>query len=116
MLPPTELDEAATRKLIDEKLIAAGWTIQDKSRMNLYESLGVAVREMDTSTGPADYMLFIDGRACGILEAKREARRVMVKGRSIGREACQGHGAQQSLPLLCGTASERFRFSKQYGN
>ena len=27
---------------------------------------------MDTSTGPADYMLFIDGAACGILEAKRE--------------------------------------------
>jgi type I restriction enzyme R subunit len=27
---------------------------------------------MDTDTGPADYMLFIDGKACGILEAKRE--------------------------------------------
>jgi len=34
--------------------------------------LGVAVREMDTDTGPADYMLFVDGKACGILEAKRE--------------------------------------------
>ena len=32
----------------------------------------MAVREMDTDTGPADYMLFIDGKACGILEAKRE--------------------------------------------
>ena len=27
---------------------------------------------MDTDTGPADYMLFIDGKACGIIEAKRE--------------------------------------------
>ncbi len=27
---------------------------------------------MDTDTGPADYMLFVDGKACGILEAKRE--------------------------------------------
>jgi type I restriction enzyme R subunit len=38
----------------------------------LYEKLGVAVREMDTDTGPADYMLFVDGRACGIIEAKHE--------------------------------------------
>jgi type I restriction enzyme R subunit len=46
--------------------------VQDKKRINLFEKLGVAVREMDTDTGPADYMLFIDGKACGIIEAKRE--------------------------------------------
>ena len=63
-----------TREEIDQKFIAAGWVIQDKKRLNLYESLGVAVREMDTDTGPADYMLFIDGKACGIIEAKREGR------------------------------------------
>lgn len=72
MAPDDTLLEAETRKLIDEKLVAAGWVIQDKKRINLYESLGVAVREMDTDTGPADYMLFIDGKACGIIEAKRE--------------------------------------------
>ena len=45
-------------------------------KMNLmageYGVHGVAVREMDTDTGPADYMLFIAGKACGIIEAKRE--------------------------------------------
>ncbi|MCP5347101.1 MAG: type I restriction-modification enzyme R subunit C-terminal domain-containing protein [Gammaproteobacteria bacterium] len=70
--PPTDMDEAQTRQVIDDKLRAAGWVIQDKDRLNLYESLGVAVREMDTDTGPADYMLFVDGKACGIVEAKRE--------------------------------------------
>ena len=50
--------ESETRKQIDAKLESAGWAIQDKSRINLFESLGVAVREMDTDTGPADYMLF----------------------------------------------------------
>ncbi|MCU7844853.1 MAG: hypothetical protein KZQ93_13545 [Candidatus Thiodiazotropha sp. (ex Monitilora ramsayi)] len=40
--------------------------------LNLYESLGVAVREIDTDTGPAVYMLFINSKACGIIEAKRE--------------------------------------------
>lgn len=64
--------ETETREEIDAKLETAGWSIQDKSHINLYEKLGVAVREMDTDTGPADYMLFIDGEACGIIEAKRE--------------------------------------------
>jgi len=68
---PTKL-ESETREEIDQKLEAAGWHIQDKKRLNLFAALGVAVREMDTETGPADYMLFIDGKACGIIEAKRE--------------------------------------------
>jgi hypothetical protein len=66
--------EQQARDQIDKKLVQAGWVIQDKKRLNLYESLGVAVREMDTDTGPADYMLFIDGKACAVLEAKREGK------------------------------------------
>ena len=58
--------EAQTRKVIDQKLIATGWVIQDKKSINLYESLCVTVREMDTDTGPSDYTLFIDGKARGI--------------------------------------------------
>ena len=72
MVPDDTKLEAETREEIDQKLISAGWVIQDKKRLNLFESLGVAVREMDTITGPADYMLFIDGIACGVIEAKRE--------------------------------------------
>ena len=64
--------EQQAREQIDRKLTQAGWAIQDKKHLNLYESLSVAVREMDTGTGPADYMLFIDGKACGISEAKCE--------------------------------------------
>ncbi len=66
------MDEAETRKIIDDKLIEAGWVIQDKNRLNLLASLGIAVRELDTLTGPADYALFICGVVCGIIEAKRE--------------------------------------------
>jgi type I site-specific restriction endonuclease len=58
--------EDQARLIIDKKLVEAGWTIQDKKRMNLYagkDSIhGIAIREMDTSTGPVDYMLFIDGK------------------------------------------------------
>lgn len=71
---PNQTSEQQARDQIDKKLIQAGWVIQDKKRLNLFESLGVAVREMDTDTGPADYMLFIDGKACGVLEAKREGK------------------------------------------
>ena len=66
------MDEPNTRQVIDNKLSEAGWVIQDTNRLNLTVGIGVAVREMATSTGPADYMLFVDGRACGIIEAKRE--------------------------------------------
>ncbi|MES9988123.1 MAG: hypothetical protein ABW077_09415 [Candidatus Thiodiazotropha endolucinida] len=49
MTPPEEtLLEAQIREAIDRKLTDAGWVIQDKKRINLYESLGVAVREMNT--------------------------------------------------------------------
>jgi type I restriction enzyme R subunit len=29
---------------------------------------------MDADTSPADYMLFIDGKVCGVIEAKREGQ------------------------------------------
>lgn len=54
MTPPTDKLEAETRLEIDAKLKAAGWAVQDKKKINLHEKLGVAVREFDTDTGPAD--------------------------------------------------------------
>jgi hypothetical protein len=50
-LHDTTLLEAETRKETDERHVAAGWAIQDKAQINLYESIGVAIREMDTDTG-----------------------------------------------------------------
>ena len=35
-------------------------------------SLGVAVREYPTSTGPVDYALFVDGKPVGVVEAKKD--------------------------------------------
>ena len=40
--------------------------------MNPSESLGVAVREFPMSAGPTDYLLFINRRAVGVIEAKPE--------------------------------------------
>ena len=69
MTPPSNTKlEQETRQEIGNKLEAAGWVIKDKNRLNLYQSLCVAIRQMDTDSGPADYMLFIDGKACGIVD------------------------------------------------
>lgn len=63
--------EEQARLVIDEKLEQSGWTIQDMSKLNLTVSLGVAVREFPTSTGPVDYALFVEGNPVGVVEAKK---------------------------------------------
>lgn len=63
--------EDKARITIDKKLIESGWTIQDIKSLNLSASLGVAVREFPTSTGPVDYALFVEGIPVGVIEAKK---------------------------------------------
>ena len=64
--------EQIARDKIDQMLIAAGWVVQSKKKIDLYSNKGVAVREYQTDVGPADYILFIEGDPIGIIEAKRE--------------------------------------------
>ena len=64
--------EDRARQHIDQLLTKAGWTIQDRAQMNLGASQGVAVREYPMSSGPTDYLLFVDKRAVGAIEAKPE--------------------------------------------
>lgn len=64
--------EQKARKRIDQMLEAAGWVVQDAKDANLYAGVGVAVREVMTAAGPADYVLFVDRQAVGVIEAKRQ--------------------------------------------
>ena len=64
--------ETKAREKIDAKLVKAGWIIQDMCKINPMAALGVAVREYPTSTGPVDYVLFIDGSPVGVIEAKKD--------------------------------------------
>lgn len=63
--------EQKAREIIDKKLMQAGWVIQDVKELNPSASLGVAVREFPTSTGPVDYALFVEGKPVGVVEAKK---------------------------------------------
>ncbi|MCJ1680779.1 DEAD/DEAH box helicase family protein [Streptomyces sp. APSN-46.1] len=69
---PAPLNEVQAREAIDAMLRASGWTIQDRDQINPGEDRGVAVREFTLATGRADYVLYIDGRIVGVIEAKRE--------------------------------------------
>jgi type I restriction enzyme R subunit len=69
---PNQNPEQIARDNIDRQLIACGWLVQPKSKINLSAGIGVAVREYSTEVGPADYVLFVDGKPVGIIEAKRE--------------------------------------------
>lgn len=64
--------EQKARDQIDKQLNACGWVIQNKKEINLSAGPGVAIREYQTDVGPADYVLFVDGKPVGIVEAKRE--------------------------------------------
>jgi type I restriction enzyme R subunit len=64
--------EARARQNIDSQLTACGWAVQDRLAMNLYAGRGVAVREFPLDTGYADYLLFVDRGAVGVVEAKAE--------------------------------------------
>lgn len=65
--------EEQARLKIDDKLAQAGWVIQDMKQLNLGAAIGVAVRECPTDTGPADYVLFVNRNAVGVIEPTRRA-------------------------------------------
>jgi type I restriction enzyme R subunit len=64
--------EQKARQQIDRQLERCGWVVQDYADMNISAGPGVAVREFPLKTGTADYMLYADGRAFGVIEAKPE--------------------------------------------
>lgn len=64
--------EQIARDNIDKQLTDCGWVIQSVKQINLNAGTGVAVKEYLTDVGPADYVLFVDGKPCGVIEAKRE--------------------------------------------
>ncbi|BBJ23388.1 type I restriction endonuclease subunit R [Candidatus Nitrotoga sp. AM1P] len=64
--------EQKARDIIDALLKQAGWIVQHAKKIDLNVGLGQAVREYQTDIGPADYVLFVDKKAVGVIEAKRE--------------------------------------------
>ena len=64
--------EQQARQTIDRMLLNAGWLVQNVKQFNPSAGLGVAVREYHTDNGPADYVLFVERKPVGVIEAKKE--------------------------------------------
>ncbi|MEL7362072.1 MAG: type I restriction-modification system endonuclease, partial [Bacteroidota bacterium] len=73
-----ELDEADTRRLIDDQLRAAGWEA-DTQRLRYakgarpQKGVNQAIAEWPTEAGPADYVLFVGLTPVAVVEAKKQA-------------------------------------------
>src|SRR3954454_9504882 len=65
--------EGEARAEIDRLLTAAGWSVQLRDQVNLGDAQGVAICEYPLKKGHgfADYLLYVDGAAVGVIEAKK---------------------------------------------
>jgi len=107
--------EQRARDLIDAQLVACGWVVQDKARINLHVGLGVAVREYPTEVGPADYVLFVGGEPVGVVEAKREEEGVHLTWHEDQAEYYAGarlkHLDNRQLPFVYVSTGAVTRFT-----
>ena len=63
--------EQRAREVIDAQLIESGWVVCNRRAVDLVNNPGVAIREVHLGeAGRADYLLYVDRRLCGVIEAK----------------------------------------------
>jgi type I restriction enzyme R subunit len=89
--------EAIARQTIDQLLAAAGWHLCNMVHANIHAARGVALREfpLNPGYGFADYLLYIDGKAAGVIEAKNEG--TTLTGVEV-QSARYAQGLPASLP------------------
>ena len=87
-----EAAEARARRLIDQQLIQAGWSVQNRSEIDLVNHQGVAVREtiLAPGSGRVDYLLYINRKIVGVIEAK-------PSGHTLTEVQWQSHGYSRGL-------------------
>ena len=93
--------EQKARVSIDTLLVAAGWHVCNVADANLHaesgDVKGVAIREfpLNNGFGFADYLLYVNGKACGVIEAKKQGATLTGVEVQSGRYA---QGLPASLP------------------
>ncbi|MDB6112858.1 MAG: type site-specific deoxyribonuclease [Pedosphaera sp.] len=63
--------EEQARLDIDKQLTASGWAVQDYARYNAGAAQGIALREVPLKSGRCDYLLLVDRKPVGVVEAKK---------------------------------------------
>ena len=93
--------EARARQTIDALLMQAGWHVCDVANANIHAGSGtvkgVAIREFPLNPGHgfADYLLYVNGKACGVIEAKKAGATLSGVGVQSARYA---QGLPAALP------------------
>jgi type I restriction enzyme R subunit len=110
-----QIPEQLARDRIDADLLRCGWVVQGKNQINLKAATGVAVREYQTDIGPADYVLFVEGKPVGIIEAKRAEEAVhltMHEDQSVGYATAKlKYLNNERLPFVYESTGEVTRFT-----
>ncbi|MBI4001499.1 MAG: DEAD/DEAH box helicase family protein, partial [Nitrospira defluvii] len=80
-------------------LVSAGWVVQDYRQAHIHAGRGVVLRNFPLTSGHgfADYLLYIDGKAAGIVEAKKEG--VTLTGVEVQSEK-YSQGLPHDLPAI----------------
>jgi type I restriction enzyme R subunit len=107
--------EQRARNDIDRKLNDSGWIVQEKSKIDWSASRGIAIKEYLTDVGPADYVLFVDKKPIGIIEAKKdeEGHRLNVVEEQSSRYATSKlkYLNNDRLPFVYESTGELTRFT-----
>ena len=116
MTTPNQNPEQIARDQIDKRLAEAGWIVQDKKAVDFSAGLGIAVREYQTDIGPADYALFVDKKAVGVIEAKPEEwghkiTTVEEQSASYAAAKLKWVNNKEPLPFVDSMSSSLSRFS-----
>ncbi|MDO8699956.1 MAG: hypothetical protein Q7J75_05980 [Rhodoferax sp.] len=66
--------EQKARVSIDTLFLQAGWHVCDVANANIHASTSVAIREfpLNSGFGFADYLRYVNGKACGVIEVKKQ--------------------------------------------
>ena len=101
-----DLDEDATRDVVDARLKAQGWeadsrTLRHAAGGRPMKGRSLAIAEWPTASGPADYALFVGLTCVGMVEAKRRRKNVAAAIDQAGRYA-QGFTAGPGIEAPAG--------------
>jgi len=76
-LPP----EQKARQQIDAQLSACGWQVQDYKAFDPSSAPGIALREVPLKSGRCDYLLLVNRKPVGVVEAKKEGAKLPTSWR-----------------------------------
>ncbi|GBE20336.1 type-1 restriction enzyme R protein [archaeon BMS3Abin17] len=111
-------EDKARHEKINPQLDAVGWNIQNYKIANVHSSKGVAVEYFQMGKDQADYVLFVNGKAVGVIEAKKEGESLMGKEPQTAKYS-EGfpedfEKLEGELPFLYESSGSEIRFTNKW--